>query len=91
MNHHSTLIFLLLSFSGPPPWSASLVDDANAQQVGYDDIRPRYPGFNPTQLANDHSVANTVLQYGTSLASQRKNYVDKNVCLILHIGKFNRD
>ena len=83
MNHHSTLIFLLLSFSGPP-WSASLVDDANAQQVGYDDIRPRYPGFNPTQLANDHSVANT-------LASQRKNYVDKNVCLILHIGKFNRD
>ena len=90
MNHHSTLIFLLLSFSGPP-WSASLVDDANAQQVGYDDIRPRYPSFNPTQLANDHSVANTVLQYGTSLASQRKNYVDKNVCLILHIGKFNRD
>ena len=40
MNHHSTLIFLLLSFSGPP-WSASLVDDANAQQVGYDDKRPR--------------------------------------------------
>ena len=90
MNHHSTLIFLLLSFSGPP-WSASLIDDANAQQVGYDDKRPRYPGFNPIQLANDHSMANIVFQYGTSLVSQRENNVDKNVCLILHIGKFNRD
>ena len=55
-----------------------MFDDTSTQQVGYGGQQPGYPGFNPAQLAND-PMANMAFQYGTSLASQGKDYVDKNV------------
>jgi hypothetical protein len=67
----------LLQLSGPPQ-SAPLFDDTSTQQAGYGGPQPGYSGFNPAQLAND-PMANMAFQYGTSLASQGKDYVDKNV------------
>jgi hypothetical protein len=55
-----------------------LFDDTSTQQSGYAGQQPGYSPFNPSQLAND-PMANMAFQYGTSLASQGKDYVDKNV------------
>ena len=66
--------------SRAPPSTDALFDDTSttshehAQQQGYQ-------GFNPTQFAND-PMANMAFQYGTSLASQGKDYVDKNVRIL---------
>ncbi|XP_028396071.1 protein YIF1B-A-like [Dendronephthya gigantea] len=61
-----------------PPQSAPLFDDTSTQQSGYDGQPTGYSVFNPTQLSND-PMANMAFQYGTSLASQGKDYVDKNL------------
>ena len=58
---------------GAPP-TAPLFDDTSTQH----DVQQGYSGFNPTQLAND-PMANMAFQYGTTLASQGREYVDKNV------------
>ena len=70
----SILLFHLLG----APQSAPLFDDTSTQQSGYDGQPTGYSVFNPTQLSND-PMANMAFQYGTSLASQGKDYVDKNV------------
>ena len=67
----------MFCFSGPAQ-SASLFDDTSTQQVGFGGQQPGYPSLNPAQLAND-PMANMAFQYGTSLASQGRDYVDKNV------------
>ena len=62
-----------------PQQTAPLFDDTSTQQVGgYGGQQQGYSGFNPAQLASD-PMANMAFQYGTSLASQGKDYVDKNV------------
>lgn len=64
--------------SGTPP-SAPLFDDTSTQRGG----QQGYSGFNPAQISND-PMANMAFQYGTSLASQGRDYVDKNVRVSLH-------
>lgn len=60
------------------PQSAPLFDDTSTQQAGFGGQQPGYPAFHPDNLSND-PMANMAFQYGTSLASQGKDYVDKNV------------
>lgn len=61
--------------AGAPP-IAPLFDDTSTQ---HDHLQQQgYPGFNAAQLTND-PMANMALQYGSSLATQGKDYVDKNV------------
>lgn len=66
---------------GAPP-TAPLFDDTSTQH----DVQQGYSGFNPTQLAND-PMANMAFQYGTTLASQGREYVDKNIDKFVPVSK----
>lgn len=70
----------MFTFTSGPQHSTPLFDDTSNHGM------PQQPmghqGFDPSQFTND-PMTNMAFQYGTTLAFQGREYVDKNVSLLM--------